>query len=83
VGNANKHTANFAKQLILQFVSSSYFSKIQKTILFPVGQHTWTTSQTTILKQLKQYNNVVMGGAIVPGIPLNMAHIPSWMRKQA
>ena len=40
-GNTYKHTADFAKHLNLQFVSSTHYYKTQKTILFPVVKQTW------------------------------------------
>ena len=61
-GNTYKHTADFAKDLNLQFVSSSHYYKTQKTILFPVVQQTWTKSQTAIVKQMKQSTSVDVCG---------------------
>ena len=79
-GNTYKHTADFAKHLNLQFVSSTHYYKTQKkTILFPVVEQTWIKSQSAILKQMSKAAvcmYVVMGGAIVLGIRLNMVHIP-------
>ena len=40
-GNTYKHAADFAKQLNLQFISSSYYYKIQRKIIFPVIQKAW------------------------------------------
>jgi ribonuclease HI len=61
-GNTYKHTADFAKHLNLQFVSSSHYYKIQKTILFPVVQQTWIKSQSAIVKQMKQSSSIDVCG---------------------
>ena len=60
--NTYKHTADFAKHLNLQFVSSTHHYKTQKTILFPVVEQTWIKSQSAILKQMKQSSSVDVCG---------------------
>ena len=37
-GNTHKHSADFAKRLNLPFISSSYYYKFQRNIIFPVVQ---------------------------------------------
>ena len=61
-GNTYKHTADFAKHLNLQFVSSTHYYKTQKTILFPVVEQTWIKSQSALLKQMKQSSSVDVCG---------------------
>ena len=61
-GNTYKHTADFAKHLNLQFVSSTHYYKTQKTILFPVVEQTWIKSQSAVLKQMKQSSSVDVCG---------------------
>ena len=58
----HKHTADFAKHLNLQFVSSSHYYTTQKTILFPVVQNTWRRSQIAIVKKMKQSRSVDVCG---------------------
>ena len=40
-GNTYTHAADFAKHLNFQFISSSYYYKIQRKIIFPVIQKAW------------------------------------------
>ena len=61
-GNTYKHTADFAKYLNLQFVSSSHYYTTQKAILFPVVQHTWMKSQTAIVKKMKKSHSIDVCG---------------------
>ena len=58
----HKHTADFAKYLNLQFVCSSHYYTTKNTILYPVVQHTWITSQTAIIKQLNKSGSIVVCG---------------------
>ena len=53
-GNTYKRTADFAKHLNFQFVSSTHYYKTQKTILFLVVEQTWIKRQSAILKKMKQ-----------------------------
>ena len=61
-GNAYKHSADFAKHLNLQFISSSYYYKIQRNIIFPVVQKAWRKNQAEVVKQLKQTKSVDLCG---------------------
>ena len=61
-GNTYKHAADFAKQLNLQFISSSYYYKIQRKIIFPVIQKAWKKNQAEVVKQLKQNKSVDLCG---------------------
>ena len=61
-GNTYKHTADFAKHLNLQFVSSLHYYTTQETILFSVVQHTWRRSQIAIVKKMKQSHSVDVCG---------------------
>ena len=61
-GNTYKHAADFAKHLNLQFISSSYFYKIQRKIIFPVIQKAWKKNQAEVVKQLKQNKSVDLCG---------------------
>ena len=48
--NTYKHSADFAKHLNLQFISSSYYYKIQRNIIFPVVQKAWRKNQAEVVK---------------------------------
>ena len=61
-GNTYKHAADFAKHLNLQFISSSYYYKIQRKIIFPVIQKAWKKNQAEVVKQLKQNKSVDLCG---------------------
>ena len=61
-GNTYKHSADFAKHLNLQFISSSYYYKIQRNIIFPVVQKAWRKNQAEVVKKLKQTKNVDLCG---------------------
>ncbi|CAB3979568.1 Hypothetical predicted protein [Paramuricea clavata] len=61
-GNTYKRTVDFAKYLNLQFVSYSHYYTTQSTILFPVVQHTWITSQSALVKKLEQSDSVDVCG---------------------
>lgn len=61
-GNTYKHAADFAKHLNLQFISSSYYYKIQRKVIFPVVQKAWRKNQAEVVKQLKQTKNVDLCG---------------------
>ena len=61
-GNTYKHSADFAKHLNLQFISSSYYYKIQRNIIFPVVQKAWRKNQAEVVKQLKQTKSVDLCG---------------------
>ena len=61
-GNTYKHAADFAKHLNLQFISSSYYYKIQRKIIFPVIQKAWKNNQAEVVKQLKQNKSVDLCG---------------------
>ena len=55
-----KHAADFAKHLNLQFISSSYYYKIQRKIIFPVIQKAWKKNQAEVVKQSKQNKSVAL-----------------------
>ena len=61
-GTTYKHSADFAKHLNLQFISSSYYYKIQRNIIFPVVQKAWRKNQAEVVKQLKQTKSVDLCG---------------------
>ena len=77
-GNTYKRTVDFAKYLNLQFVSSSHYYTTQATIIFPVVQHTWITSQNALVKKLKQSDSVDVcgdGRCDSPGYSAKLWHI--------
>lgn len=61
-GNTYKRIADFAKYINLEFVSSSYYYKIQSTTLFPVVHQTWKKSQTSVVRKIKQSSSVDVCG---------------------
>ena len=61
-GNTYKHAADFAKHLNLQFISSSYYYKIQRKVIFPVVQKACRKNQAEVVKQLRQTKSVDLCG---------------------
>lgn len=61
-GNTYQHIYDFAKFLNVQFVSSSYYYKIQEKHLLPVVNNKWKSSQAEIVQQLSQVSHVDICG---------------------